>query len=189
MSSDHSTQALLVMDVQVGIVEQIGESAEYLETTGKAIAAARAAGVRVIHVGIGFREGHPEVSPRNRSFSAIAGTGKFGPQDPGAQPHPVVAPAPGETWVDKKRVSAFAGSDLEMILRAGGIETLVLLGIATSGIVLSTVRQAADLDFGLVVLKDACLDRDPEVHRVLTEKVFPRQADVLTVEEWVSSLS
>jgi len=83
-------------------------------------------------------------------------------------------------------VSASAGSDLEVLLRGLGAGTLVLAGIATSGVVLSTLRQAADLDYRLVVLADACLDADPEVHRVLTEKVFPRQADVLTVDEWVA---
>ena len=181
-------QALLVMDVQVGIVERSGASAEYLATVGTAIAAARDAGLRVIHIGVGFRHGHPEVSPRNRSFSAIAGTDTFGPEDPGAAPHPQAAPIAGEVWVSKKRVSAFAGSDLDMLLRADGIDTLILTGIATSGVVLSTIRQAADLDFGLVVLKDACHDADPEVHRVLTEKLFPRQADVLTTTDWAASL-
>jgi nicotinamidase-related amidase len=73
-----------------------------------------------------------------------------------------------------------------MILRAGDIDHLVLTGIATSGVVLSTLRQAADLDFALTVLADGCLDADPEVHRVLTEKVFPRQADVTTVADWVA---
>ena len=181
-------QALLVMDVQAGIVERAGASADYLQTVASTIAAARAAGVRVIHVGVSFRDGHPEVSPRNRSFSAIAGTKTFGPDDPGAAPHPQAVPIDGETWVSKKRVSAFAGSDLDMLLRADSIDTLVLTGIATSGVVLSTIRQAADLDFGLVVLKDACLDADPEVHRVLTEKVFPRQADVITAAEWADTI-
>jgi nicotinamidase-related amidase len=73
-------------------------------------------------------------------------------------------------------------------LRAGEIDTLVLTGVSTSGVVLSTIREAADRDFGLVVLADGCLDGDPEVHRVLTEKVFPRQADVITVEEWVAAI-
>jgi nicotinamidase-related amidase len=90
--------------------------------------------------------------------------------------------------VVKRRVSAFSGSDLDVVLRANAISTLVLAGIATSGVVLSTLREAADRDFGLVVLSDACADRDPEVHRVLLEKVFPRQADVLTVDAWTASL-
>jgi nicotinamidase-related amidase len=75
---------------------------------------------------------------------------------------------------------------LDVVLRAREIDTLVLTGIATSGVVLSTVRQAADLDYRLVVLAGAGLDGDPEVHRVLTEKVFRRQADVLTVDDWIA---
>ena len=83
-------------------------------------------------------------------------------------------------------MSAFTGSDLEVLLRGLGAGTLVLTGIATSGVVLSTVRQAADLDYRLVVLSDACLDAEPEVHRVLIEKVFPRQATVQTVAQWAA---
>ncbi|EST19577.1 hypothetical protein M878_41875 [Streptomyces roseochromogenus subsp. oscitans DS 12.976] len=65
----------------------------------------------------------------------------------------------------------------------------MLTGIATSGVVLSTVRQAADLDYRLTVLAGGCLDSDPEVHDVLTRKVFPRQADVLSVAEWTKRLT
>jgi nicotinamidase-related amidase len=65
----------------------------------------------------------------------------------------------------------------------------VLTGIATSGVVLSTLREAADRDFRLVVLSDGCLDADPEVHRVLTEKVFPRQAEVMAVADWVATFT
>ncbi len=90
--------------------------------------------------------------------------------------------------VTKRRVSAFSGSDLEVVLRAGGINALVLAGIATSGVVLSTLREAADLDMSLAVLADACADADEEVHRVLLGKVFPRQAQVLTVGQWVAAL-
>ena len=93
-----------------------------------------------------------------------------------------MAPAPGDVVVTKRRVSAFTGSDLEVVLRAQGIDHLILTGIATSGVVLSTLRQAADLDYRLTVLADCCEDNDPEVHRVLLEKVFPRQATVTTSE-------
>jgi nicotinamidase-related amidase len=85
-------------------------------------------------------------------------------------------------------VSAFAGSDLEMILRAQGTQSLVLLGLATSGVVLSTLRQAADLDFTLQVIEDGCADADPEVHQVLMKKVFPRQAQVLTARAFIEGL-
>jgi nicotinamidase-related amidase len=75
-----------------------------------------------------------------------------------------------------------------VLLRGLGADELVLTGIATSGVVLSTVRQAADLDYRITVLADACGDADSEVHRVLTEKVFPRQASVTTVADWAASL-
>ncbi len=178
------------MDVQQAIVARYGEDSGYLPLLRGAIDAARAADVPVIYVVVGFRAGHPEVSARNKIFGAIASRagGGFAEDDPSARIHPDVAPEPGDVVVTKKRVSAFAGSDLDLVLRAGEIDTLVLTGIATSGVVLSTVRQAADLDFGLTVLEDGCLDSDPEVHRVLTGKVFPRQADVVSVAEWVAAL-
>jgi nicotinamidase-related amidase len=103
--------------------------------------------------------------------------------------HPAVAPAAGEAVVIKRRVSAFAGSDLDVVLRAGGYDALVLCGIATNGVVLSTLRQAADLDYRLTVLGDACADADAEVHRVLTGKVFPTQAEVVDVAAWAAALA
>ncbi len=179
---------LLVMDVQRGIVERFADDTGYLPRLSGAVTAARAAGVPVIYVVVGFRPGYPEVSARNKSFSAVAADGRFGNGDPATEIHPAVGPAPGDLIVTKRRVSAFTGSDLDVLLRSLGVGTLVLTGIATSGVVLSTLRQAADLDYRLVVLADGCLDADPEVHQVLTGKVFPRQADVLTVAEWMAQL-
>jgi nicotinamidase-related amidase len=178
-----SNSALLVMDIQRSIVDRIPSDSDYLPRLGGAIAAARSAGVPVIYVVVGFRPGHPEASKRNKSFGSLVGDA-FVTGDPGAEIHPDVAPASGDIVVTKRRVSAFTGSDLDVVLRAGDIDSLVLTGIATSGVVLSTVRQAADLDYRLTVLADCCLDADPEVHRVLTEKVFPRQADVISVADW-----
>ena len=180
---------LLVMDVQRGIVERFGEPEEYLDRVAGAIGAARAAGIRVVYVTVGFRPGHPEVSRRNKTFAAAAGANFFVLGDPATEIPAAVAPGPDDLRVTKVRVSAFAGSGLDVLLRGLDAGTLVLTGIATSGVVLSTLRQAADLDYQLVVLADACLDADAEVHRVLTEKVFPRQADVLTVAEWTAGLA
>ena len=183
-----TSTALLIMDVQKGIVNRFGDDAGYLTRLSAAVSAARGAGIGVIYVVVAFRPGYPEVSDRNKSFAAIAGTGRFTDGDPDAPVHPAVVPAAGDVIVAKRRVSAFAGSDLDVVLRAGGVNHLVLAGIATSGVVLSTVRQAADLDYRLTVLSDGCLDGDPEVHRVLTEKVFPRQAEVTTVADWTARL-
>jgi nicotinamidase-related amidase len=102
--------------------------------------------------------------------------------------HPAVAPQSDDIVVTKKRVSAFTGSDLDVVLRSLDVESLVLTGIATSGVVLSTLRQAADLDYEIIVLRDACADADAEVHRVLLDKVFPRQASVISTDEWSGHL-
>lgn len=178
--------ALLVMDVQRGVVERFAEDPGYLQRLSDAITAARAADVPVVYVTISFRPGHPEVSARNAIFSAAAAGGRFVDGSPGTEIHPAIAPCPGDVLVTKRRVSAFTGSDLDVVLRSLGAGTLVLTGIATSGVVLSTLRQAADLDYRLIVLSDACLDADPEVHRILIEKVFPRQATVQTVAQWTA---
>jgi nicotinamidase-related amidase len=183
-----TSTSLLIMDVQKGVVNRFGDDAGYLTRLSAAASAARGAGIGVIYVVVAFRPGYPEVSERNKSFEAIAGSGRFTDGDPDAPIHPAVVPAAGDVIVTKRRVSAFAGSDLDVVLRAGVVDHLVLAGIATSGVVLSTVRQAADLDYRLTVLSDGCLDGDPEVHRVLTEKVFPRQAEVTTVADWTARL-
>jgi nicotinamidase-related amidase len=184
------TSALLVMDVQQGVVERFGQPS-VLDRLAEGLAAARNAGVPVIFVRVAFRPGFPEVSTNNRSFSALAGTAghKFGEDNPATQIHPAVAPGPGEPVVVKKRVSAFTGSDLEVLLRSLKVDELVLTGIATSGVVLSTLREAADRDYQLTVLADACADADEEVHRVLLGKVFPRQATVITTQQWVTHLT
>ncbi len=182
--------ALLVMDVQHSIVQGLGEEAQtYLKNVERAVAAAHKADIPVMFVVVRFRKGYPEVSPANKMFSAIRERFKDVSLDGDSlATQPVIEPREGDLVIAKKRVSAFAGSDLEMILRAQGITELVLSGIATSGVVLSTLRYAADKDYRLKVLGDCCADQDSEVHRVLLEKVFPRQANVLTAEEWAASL-
>jgi nicotinamidase-related amidase len=176
--------ALLVMDFQRGIADRYPGAV--VEQAATAVGAARDAGIPVVFVRVAFRPGHPEISARNRTFAALREAG--GLLEDESSVHPALAPRPDEPIVTKRRVSAFAGSDLDVVLRALGARTLVLSGIATSGVVLSTLRQAADLDFELTVLRDACADLDPEVHRVLLDKVFPRQADVIDVATWAAAV-
>ena len=183
------TSALLVMDVQVGIVARFADDDGLIARLRRAIDAAHRASIRVIYVVVGFRDDFAEVSPNNRSFSTIAQSRTFADSDANRQVHPDIAPQAGDIVVTKKRVSAFAGSDLDMVLRAQQIDHLVLAGVSASGVVLSTVRQAADLDFRLTVLSDGCADNDAEVQRVLMDKLFTRQADVVTIDEWIDSLA
>jgi nicotinamidase-related amidase len=184
MSDPINRSALLVMDVQPGILERLPDPAAYLARVTEAVHAARSHAVPVIQVVVGFRAGMPEVSARNLSFGGLK------QQAPPmlVDPRPAIAPEGSDVVVTKRRVSAFTGSDLEVVLRGGEIDHLVLCGIATSGVVLSTVREAADKDYRLTVLADLCADTDAEVHAVLTGKVFPRQARVMTGAEWITGL-
>jgi nicotinamidase-related amidase len=181
LSIDPRSSALLVMDYQVDVLEKFmapADPSEVLSVLPKLLAAARSASMLVIYVGVSFRPGYPEISPRNPTFSVIGQSGLLQAGSPGAQTHPAVAPIKGEPVVTKHRVSAFGGTDLQTILRSRAVETLVLAGVHTSGVVLSTLRQAFDLDYRILVAGDCCADPDREVHDMLLSRVFPRQATV-----------
>lgn len=177
--------ALLVMDMQSAIVAMLPDATLVKQKVAQAIAHARSKNIPVIYVAVGFRKGAPEISTNNKGFSASKERfASISPED-FIKIHPDVAPLENDIIITKRRVSAFTGSDLEVILRGQDIKHIILTGIATSGVVLSTTREASDKDYHITVLADACADGDEEVHRVLTTKVFPRQADVLSVDEWV----
>ena len=185
MENKTENAALLIMDMQSAIVTMLADASSPLNSAAKAIAYARANNIPVIYVVVGFRPGTPEISPNNKGFSASRDRFLNTDVSEFLKIHPVVAPQGSDIIVTKRRVSAFTGSDLEVVLRAKGIQHMVLTGFATSGVVLSTIREAADKDYRLTILSDACADGDEEIHRVLTTKVFPRQADVMTVDEWL----
>jgi nicotinamidase-related amidase len=187
------TAALLVLDVTGHCVERVGDGADLLlRSVGQAASAARTAGIPVIYVRVSFREGAPEVSPRNSQFTRIAGLepGRLDEDAPATQVHESVAPHRGDIIVIKRRVSAFSGSDLDVVLRAKDVNELVLTGTMTGGAVLSTFLQAVDLDFRLTVLEDGCADYDEERHSVCMRRIFPRdgQGYVMGTEQWASRL-
>src|ERR1700723_933574 len=189
---DPRSAALLVMDCQVNTLTKVmtaAQSADAIARVPDLLAMARDAGMMVIHVVVAFRPGHPEVSPRNALFSGLKANGMMVAGTEGAAIHPAAAAREGEAIVVKHRISPFVGTDLETLLRANGIDTLVLAGVHTSGVVLSTVRQAADLDYRLIVVRDCCADPDAAVHAMLLDIVIARQADVVTTAELAGALS
>jgi nicotinamidase-related amidase len=191
MAIDKSATAVLLMDFQNGIVGVAPEKdrPQLMSNAAAVLAAARKNKLPVFHVVVRFKEGHPEVSERNKSFSMLKKAGRLVEGTEAAEIDARVAPVSGETVVTKLRVGAFSTTGLETLLRARGVNSLVLMGIATSGVVLSTVRWAADMDYGLTVVADACADGNAEVHRVLTENVFPAQANVVTTKAFLESLA
>jgi len=190
-SIDTARTAVLSMDLQAGIVSIYAKGqADLVNRAASLLKKARDLGLSVIHVQVGFRPGLPEVSSRNMLFSAIKNSVPHQQlfQGPAGAIHPAVAPQGEDIIVTKHRISAFSGTDLDMILRAKGIETLILFGIATSGVVLSTLLHASDADYSVIVVKDCCADLDPEIHACLVDKVFPRLARVLSADELIDAM-
>ena len=189
-SIEPKTTALLLMDFQRMVVDSYAVDQEALLRRVKSLSvAARNSGAMVIYVVVGFQPGYAEISARNPVFSSVKAAGLLATGHPSAEIHPELTPQPGDAIVKKQRVSAFTGTNLEMILRSNNIETLLLTGILTQGVVLSTLRHAADLDYRVVVVADGCSDKDPEVQRVLIEKIFPFQATLANVEEVIGALA
>ncbi len=185
MKLDPKKTALLTLDFQKGILGFVPGAEAIIPNASKAVEFARKRGYLIIHVGLGFSEGHPEIPDIESPFKRVKQNNLFIKGSASAEFHGSIART-GELVVYKQRVGAFSENQLQLILRSRGIESLVLFGISTSGITLSTLRRAFDLDFRCVVLGDACFDADQEVHRVLTEKVFPAQAGVFTVEAFIA---
>ena len=183
--------AVLIMDYQNDILGMLPEDVRgpLIERATTILREARQIKLQIIYVVVRFREGYPEVNPQNKLFSNLKQAGRLVEGTQGAEIDPRLAPQPGDIVVIKRRVGAFSTTDLETILRSKNISKLVLFGISTSGVVLSTVRWAADMDYSLAIVSDACADRDPEVNRVLMDKVFPWQATVVNSREFLKAIS
>jgi len=183
---DPRRTALLVMDYQNGIVAQLSDGESLLERVTSAVDNVRARGGRIGWVRVAFTQADLAAIPERSVFAAMTG----GPRQPAldvdapdTQIHARLNPQPGDVGVRKTRVGAFSTTDLDHQLRAGEITTLILAGISTSGVVLTTVREAMDLDYQIVVLRDACADRDQNTHAFLTDKLFAAHTFVTTVAD------
>jgi nicotinamidase-related amidase len=185
MKLDPKKTALLTLDFQKGILGFAPGAEAIIPSASKAVEFARTKQFLIIHVGLGFSEGHPEIPDTQSRIKRVKENNLFVKGTPSAEFHSSIA-RPEELVVYKQRIAAFSENQLHLILRTRGIENLVFFGISTSGITLSTLRRAFDLDFRCVVNKDACFDADEEVHRVLTEKIFPTQATVVTVDAFIA---
>ena len=187
---DRQHTALLIADFYAAILPTLPHAVnrQVVEHTQRLQRAAREAQLFVCYCATVFRPGYVEISERNKTFSARKHSGQPAISDPVQLIHPAVQPLEGEVVVGKHRVNALYGTALDLILRANDRNTLIILGYATSGVVLSTVRFAADLDYRLVVVEDCCADQDPEVHDFLTQRLFPRQAEVVTADEVIQAL-
>lgn len=186
---DPARSALLLLDLQHGYLGQLRDPERLLQPVARAAAAARAAGMRVIYPCVSFRTGQPEVSRRNTMFGSPSARGRMIVGSEEVRIHPSVAPQAGDLVLTRPRTSAFAGCSLPEVLRARDVHTVVLAGTATSGVVLATACAADDLDYSVVVLRDAVGDSSARVNQVLLDEVLPQYGRVISVDDFRQSLS
>ncbi len=176
---DPKRTALLVMDFQQGIVQRMPDVGPLLERVRQAIADVREHGGTVGYVRVAFTEDDWAAVPDSAMFAQVAQNRLMHHEDPSTAIHDALAPEPGDIVVRKTRVGAMFTTDLDRQLRDRGVDTLVLAGLSTSGVVLSTVIEATDRDYKLYVLSDGTDDPDTEVRDFLLGKVFPRRAEII----------
>jgi nicotinamidase-related amidase len=183
---DAARTALVLMDFQPAMLGAVTESgtAALLANAERALTWARSTGLTVAHVRVAFRDAdYAAIPDRNRAFAPLRGGGIMADGSPECEIVEPLRPQRDEIVVRKIRFGSFSTTSLSPRLREAGIESLILAGITTSGVVLSTVRDAADQDFQMYVLADACADSNPHVHSLLTETVFPHQAYVMSTAQ------
>jgi nicotinamidase-related amidase len=176
---DPKRTALLVMDFQQGIVGRMPDVGPLLERVRQAIADVREHGGTIGYVRVAFTEEDWAAVPDSAMFAQVAQNRLMHHEDPSTAIHDALAPEPGDIVVRKTRVGAMSTTDLDEQLRDRGVDTLVLAGLSTSGVVLSTVIEATDRDYKLYVLSDGTDDPDGETRDFLLTKVFPRRAQII----------
>jgi len=183
--------ALLVMDCQVNILNKLPpeEKANVLGNLAKVIRAARKRAVPVIYVIAQFRRGYPEVSSKSSFFNTLKQNKVMMEGNPEVEICSEIRPEPEEVILAKKRLSAFTGSELEIILRSQNIDTLVLSGVGTLGVVESTARHAYDLDYRIFVLEDCCADKAAGAHEAALRWVLPRISTVCTSDDFITAVA
>jgi nicotinamidase-related amidase len=185
--------ALLVLDLINEIVHPDGKYAGdgyleqvtrrgVLEHAATAIAQARASGIPVIYVVVGFSPGYPDWPAGSPVFAETRTKGALTLGTWGTQVHASLAPAAGEPVVAKRRLSPFHGTHLDLLLRGQGVDTLLLMGVTTDLVVLSTAREGHDRDYRVEVLEDATATSGPELHEAALT-VLARTATITTVAQ------
>jgi nicotinamidase-related amidase len=186
---DPARTALLVMDYQNGIMGRVSDGAGLLAAARETIELVRGRAGHIGYVRVGFADGEAPTGTMGSRIGAEAARTTFHADAPATQVHDEVAPQDGDIVVRKTRVGPFLTTDLDAQLRSRGIDTLLLAGISTSGVVLSTVRDGHDRDYRLIVISDLCADPEPDIHEFLVERIFPRQAEVIDRAELHERLS
>lgn len=178
------TTALIIGDIQRGITGAYPFTRQVVPPLTDLLPRARSAGVLVVFVRIAFRANRADLVPGNPLFATFFEAGDIFHE--GTAGTEIDLPVGDEDVVVlKRRASAFAGTDLDLVLRAHAVDRIAVAGVATSAMVAATCYDAADRGYLVTVLRDGCADSDPDVHDFFMDKVFPsRAAEVVLCAEW-----
>lgn len=179
--------ALLIGDIQRGITGAYPFARQVVPPLTELLPRARSAGVLVVFAHIAFRVNRADLPPGSELFSAFFEAGHIFHE--GSAGTAIDLPVQDEDVVVlKRRASAFAGTDLELVLRARAVDHLVVAGVATSAMVAPTCYDAADRGYRVTVLRDGCADADPTLHDLFMDKVFPsRGVTVVPCARWLAT--
>ena len=153
-----------------------------IANTAEALRKARAAGVKIGYVRVGFSPDYRECPPNSRLFQGAKKAGLFKLGAWGTEVHPALAPQPGDFDIVKHRVSPFYATGIEAILRANHIQRLYISGVSTSGAVLSAAKDGHDRDYDVFVIDDCCCALNEEQHRAVIDQM-QRMTTILTAEQ------
>jgi nicotinamidase-related amidase len=178
------TTALIIGDIQQGITSSYPFTRPVLPPLTELIPRARAAGALVVFVHFGFRGNGTDLPPGNALMRTFYEAGDAFHE--GSAGSKIALPVADEDVVVlKRRASAFAGTDLDLVLRANGVSRLAIAGVATSAMVAATCYDAADRGYDVTVLRDGCADGDAAMHDFFMDAVFPsRGFEVMPCADW-----
>lgn len=182
--------ALIVGDLQVGITRAYPFAAALVAPVATVLPAARAAGVLPVFVRTALRRNRTDLADTNPLMTAFFDSGEaFREGAPETEIDPGLGLGTEDVTVLKRRASAFAGTDLDLVLRARGVDRIVLAGVATSAMIAATAYDAADRDYGVTVLTDAVADADPALHHAVVDLVLPSRAfATTTTSAWLAMI-
>lgn len=163
--------------------EQVRER-QIIAKTANAIKKARAAGVLVGFVRVGFSPDYQECPKSSPIFSGAPKNGLFKLGTWGTEIHPDLEKLAGDIDVVKHRVSPFYSTTLQAQLRAQNVERIYCSGVSTQAVVQATVREAHDRDYQVILLEDACAAHSAEEHANSTQSIA-RFCEVTTTEKVV----
>ena len=173
-----------------GAVAEVMERTGMLENTRRLVAAARAAGVTIVHAPITFAAGYGELSDHPYGIlKGVVDSTAFVKGEWGAAIVDALAPQAGDVVVEGKRgLDTFATTNLDFILRARGITTIALGGFLTNCCVESTMRTGYEKGYDVVTLSDCVAATSPEEHENAIRFDYPMFSEVMTADTFAAEL-